>query len=61
MTQLEAAKRSYNKEMEMVSRDEQIDINTLLSYIAEGKIVIPKNKNHDFQRLWGLEKDCGQR
>lgn len=57
MTQLEAAKKGViTKEMEMVSRDEQIDINILLSYITEGKIVIPKNKNHDFPKVMGIGK-----
>lgn len=46
-TQMDAAKKGIiTKEMEIVSKKENIDINKLMSLIASGKVVIPCNKNH---------------
>lgn len=47
-TQMEAAKKGiFTKEMEIVSRDEQISQEELIKKMAEGKIVIPKNVKHE--------------
>jgi phosphomethylpyrimidine synthase len=49
MTQLEAAKKgTITPEMEKVAKDEQIDVQELRQLIAEGKVVIPKNINRNF-------------
>ena len=46
-TQMDAAKKGIiTKEMQIVANKENIDINLLMEKIAEGKIVIPANKNH---------------
>ena len=46
-TQMDAAKKGIiTKEMEIVSKKEGMEIETLRSLMAEGKIVIPANKNH---------------
>lgn len=46
-TQMDAAKKGIiTKEMEVVSKKENIDIEILRKGIAEGKIVIPANKKH---------------
>lgn len=46
-TQMDAAKKGITtKEMEMVSKKENIETETLRELVAEGKIVIPANKNH---------------
>ncbi|SMB87979.1 hydroxymethylpyrimidine synthase [Desulfonispora thiosulfatigenes DSM 11270] len=46
-TQMDAAKKGIiTKEMEIVAKKEQMEVNTLRKLIAEGKIVIPANKNH---------------
>lgn len=46
-TQMDAARKGIlTKEMEIVSKKEHMDVNTLMNLIAEGKIVIPANKNH---------------
>ena len=47
-TQMDAARKEIiTKEMEIVSKKESIDINILRQRIAEGKVVIPANKNHE--------------
>ncbi|MDP0488882.1 MAG: phosphomethylpyrimidine synthase ThiC, partial [Fusobacterium sp. JB020] len=47
MTQMEAAKNGiFTKEMQIVSKDENMKKETLIKLIAEGKIVIPCNINH---------------
>lgn len=47
-TQMDAARKGIiTSEMEIVSAKENIDIEILRERIAEGKIVIPANKNHD--------------
>lgn len=46
-TQMDAAKKGIiTKEMQVVSEKEGINIETLMNLMAEGKIVIPANKNH---------------
>ena len=46
-TQMDAAKKGIiTNEMKTVAQKEQMDINTLCSLLAEGKIIIPCNKNH---------------
>lgn len=46
-TQMDAAKKGIiTKEMEIVARKEQMDINELLSKIALGQVAIPANRNH---------------
>ncbi|MEF3255283.1 MAG: phosphomethylpyrimidine synthase ThiC [Deferribacterales bacterium] len=57
MTQLEAAKKGIiTKEMEKISKDENIDPLKLMQLVAEGKVVIPKNKNRDFKNVMGIGK-----
>lgn len=49
MTQLSQARKGIlTEEMKCVSVDESMDADTLLEYVAEGWIVIPKNIRHDF-------------
>lgn len=46
-TQMEAARKGITTgEMEVVARKERMDTATLRGLIAEGKVVIPTNKNH---------------
>lgn len=46
-TQMDAARKGIiTKEMEIVSKKENIDIKLLMERMAKGKIVIPANKNH---------------
>lgn len=46
-TQMDAARKGFiTKEMDIVANKENMDINTLRELLAEGKIVIPANKNH---------------
>ncbi len=46
-TQMDAARKGITtKEMEIVSKKENIDIDLLKELIAKGKIIIPANKNH---------------
>lgn len=55
MTQLEAARKGIvTPEMEIVARDERMDIGLLVSRIAEGTIVIPKNINREMASLRGV-------
>jgi phosphomethylpyrimidine synthase len=57
MTQLEAAKNgTLTPEMKKILKEESIDEATLLKNIAEGKIVIPKNKNRNFEKVMGIGK-----
>ncbi|WP_321328670.1 phosphomethylpyrimidine synthase ThiC [uncultured Ilyobacter sp.] len=47
MTQMEAAKKGiFTKEMEIVLKEESISKKDLMEKMAQGKIVIPANKNH---------------
>lgn len=46
-TQMDAAKKGIiTKEMEIVSKKENIDVDELRELIASGKVIIPANKNH---------------
>jgi phosphomethylpyrimidine synthase len=57
MTQLEAAKKGIlTDEMKKVAIDEQIEESLLIKTIAEGKLVIPKNKNRNFPMVMGIGK-----
>ena len=47
MTQMEAARKGiFTKEMEIVLKEESISKKDLMEKMAQGKIVIPANKNH---------------
>lgn len=47
-TQMDAAKKGIiTKEMELVAKKEKIDVEILREKIAQGKVVIPANKNHN--------------
>ena len=57
MTQLESAKKNKTTaEMVLVSRDEGVAIDFVRKGVADGTIVIPKNKKHDIDRLCGIGK-----
>ncbi len=46
-TQMDAARKGIvTKEMEIVAKKENIDVNELCELIASGKVIIPANKNH---------------
>ncbi len=46
-TQMNAAKQGIvTKEMEIVAKKEHMDIDKLVKLVAEGKVIIPCNKNH---------------
>lgn len=46
-TQMDAARKGiHTPEMKEVAQKEQMDIDMLCSLIAEGKVIIPRNKNH---------------
>jgi len=46
-TQMDAARQGIiTKEMETVAKKEQMDVNRLKELIAQGKVVVPVNKNH---------------
>ncbi len=46
-TQMDAARKGIvTKEMEIVSKKENIDVNELRELIAAGRVIIPANKNH---------------
>lgn len=46
-TQMDAAKKGIiTSEMKIVARKEKVDVETLRSLLAEGKVVIPANRNH---------------
>ncbi|CAM2932107.1 phosphomethylpyrimidine synthase ThiC [Hathewaya histolytica] len=56
-TQLEAAKLGIiTKEMEIVAREEGIEIQELISNIRKGSVVIPCNKNHKNIHPYGIGK-----
>ncbi|MDQ1770480.1 phosphomethylpyrimidine synthase ThiC [Labilibaculum sp. A4] len=49
ITQIEKAKEGIiTAEMNIVAKNENVDVEWLRNEIALGRIVIPKNKNHDF-------------
>lgn len=46
-TQMDAARKGIlTKEMEVVAQKEQMNVQELMRLVAEGKVVIPANKNH---------------
>ncbi len=46
-TQMNAAKKGIiTKEMEIVAKKENMDVNELMEYVAKGVVVIPANKKH---------------
>lgn len=46
-TQMDAARKGiYTEEMKAVAKKEQMDIEKLCALMAEGKVIIPCNKNH---------------
>lgn len=54
-TQLEAAKKNIvTKEMEVVAKEENMDVMDLLNKVKEGTIVIPCNKNHKNIHPYGV-------
>ncbi|MDK2791444.1 MAG: phosphomethylpyrimidine synthase [Deferribacteres bacterium] len=57
MTQLEAAKlKTPTLEMKKIAQDENIEIEELMTLISQGKIVIPKNKNREFEKVMAIGK-----
>ena len=46
-TQIDAARKGIvTKEMEIVAKKENIDVESLRQLIAKGQVIIPANKNH---------------
>ncbi len=46
-TQMDAARKNIiTQEMEYVAKEEKIEVEKLRNLIAEGKVIIPANKNH---------------
>jgi len=57
-TQMDAAKKGIiTNEMEVVAKKESMNVESLRSLIAEGKIVIPANKNHKKLNAEGIGQD----
>lgn len=57
MTQVLAARAGkITEEMEMVAAQENLDVKIIRQRIAEGTIVIPKNKNRSRSRICGIGK-----
>ncbi len=57
MTQREAAlKNKITEEMKIVSKNENIDLQTLVEKMQRGEVIIPKNKNHKIKRISGIGK-----
>jgi phosphomethylpyrimidine synthase len=55
MTQLEAARKGIiTPEMEKVAGDEFMETEDLRQLIADGRAVIPKNKNRDYEKVMGI-------
>jgi phosphomethylpyrimidine synthase len=56
-TQMDAAKRGIiTREMELVAEKERMSVHTLRELVAEGKIVIPANRNHKNLSAEGVGK-----
>ena len=46
-TQMDAARRGIvTPQMEAVAKEENMSVDQIREYVAEGKVVIPANKNH---------------
>lgn len=59
-TQMDAAKKNIiTNEMEVVAKKESMSVETLRSLIAEGKVVIPANKNHKKLNPEGIGQGLG--
>jgi phosphomethylpyrimidine synthase len=57
MTQLEAARKGIiTPEIKKVAADEFMEESKLMQLIAEGKAVIPKNKNRNYEKVMGIGK-----
>lgn len=57
-TQMDAAKKSIiTKEMEVVAKKEQMEVEKLRELIAKGQVVIPANKNHKSLSAEGVGKN----
>jgi len=55
MTQLEAAKQDrVTREMEIAAKHEGLAAEEIREKIAEGVAVIPKNRNHDFEKVMAI-------
>lgn len=55
MTQMESARKGrITPEMEIVARDEKMDVDLLVKRVAEGTIVIPKNVNREMKKVGGV-------
>ncbi len=58
MTQIEMAKQGIlSPQMKQVAQQENIDVENLQQYIAEGKVVIPANVNHANLTPCGIGKN----
>ncbi|WP_027624117.1 phosphomethylpyrimidine synthase ThiC [Clostridium lundense] len=56
-TQMNAARKGIvTKEMEAVAKKENMDIKELMGLVAQGKVVIPANKNHNSLSAEGVGK-----
>ncbi len=54
-TQMDAARKGiHTAEMKEVAQYEQMDIDTLCSLVAQGKVIIPRNKNHKGIKAKGI-------
>lgn len=57
MTQLEAARKGIiTPEMNKIASEEFMEAEKLRELVADGKVVIPKNKNRDYERVMGIGK-----
>ena len=56
-TQMNAARQGIiTNEMKKVSEYENINIDELVSLVAQGKVCIPANKNHKSLKPYGIGK-----
>ena len=54
-TQMDAARKGiYTKELLAVAEDEKFDKDELIKLVAEGKVIIPANKNHKCLKPSGI-------
>ena len=55
MTQIEQARKgNITEEMEIVAKQEQMPLDLLQTRIAKGEVIIPKNKNHQLDKIVGV-------
>jgi phosphomethylpyrimidine synthase len=58
MTQIQEAKAGrVTKEMKIVASEEKIDIEVLRRHVADGSVVIAKNRKHDIAKPVGIGQD----